>query len=378
MSVPPKPHILFFVAEDWSFLSHRIGIARAAVKAGYRVSLMTRVCEGRQQIEEAGIELHHFALDRAGINPFQELLTFFRIVRMYHKIKPDFVHQVAMKPVVYGSLAARLLRIRGRVNALIGMGFVFSSPTLLAHIIRPCLKLMLHIALGGKKARLILQNEDDVAFFETQKILPSSSIRLIRGSGVDPSHYVMTPEGLDQTPIIILPARFLKDKGIAEFVEAARILKDRNVRARMVLVGKPDPMNPSSFSDAQIMAWIDEGVVENWGWSKDMRPILQQANIVCLPSYREGLPKALLEAASCGRAMVTTDVPGCRELVKAGQNGWVVPVRNARALAGALEEAIARPDMRATYIKKSRELIESIFSDTHIHEQTLAVYREIQ
>lgn len=374
-----KLHVLFFVAEDWFFLSHRIGMAKAAIAAGYRVSVMTRVDEGRAQIQVAGIEVHHFALERAGMNLFYEFITILRIMQMYRKIKPDFVHQVAMKPVVYGSLAARLVGIKGRVNALIGLGFVFSSPTFLANLIRPFLKIMLRIALGGKRARLILQNEDDNTFIKSQKLTPESAIRLIRGSGVDPEEYSFTPENLEQVPLVVLPARLLKDKGIMEYVNAARILiKNKKIKVRMALIGKPDPANPSSFTDAQVKAWIDEGIIECWGWQKDMVNVLWQSNVVCLPSYREGLPKALLEAASCGRAIVTTDVPGCRELVVDGVNGWVVPVRDPQALADALEEAIKHPDMREKYIKVARKMIEDIFAQDHIHKQTLDVYREIQ
>ncbi len=374
-----KPQLLFFVTEDWYFLSHRMGLAKAMMEAGYDVSLITQVDKGAAEIEAAGIYLYPLHIKRSGMNLWREAKTFLRIVQIYHKVRPDIVHHVALKPVVYGAIAARLVGITRRVNALAGLGFVFSSYSWRARLIKPVVTLLLLIALSGKKARLIVQNADDVSFFKDKKLVLASSIRLVRGSGVDPSRFLPVPENLEQKPLIVLPARLLQDKGVGEFVDAAReIIKEKGALARFALVGQPDLQNPASFTPAQIAAWEKEGIVEYWGWREDMSEVFASANIACLPSYREGLPKSLLEAAACGRAIVTCDVPGCREIVKHKENGWLVPARDVAALAEALIQAIKQPDLRARYAKYSRKLIEEVFAEKYIYEQTLNIYREIQ
>ncbi|HBM90610.1 MAG TPA: glycosyltransferase family 1 protein, partial [Rhodospirillaceae bacterium] len=274
MPLPSKPHILFFVTEDWYFLSHRMGLARAMMEAGYDVSLITQVDKGAAEIEAAGIHLYPLHIKRSGMNLWRELKTFLRIARIYQKARPDIVHHVALKPVVYGSLAARLVGITRRVNALAGLGFVFSSNSWRARLIKPVVTLLLLIALSGKKARLIVQNADDVSFFKNKKLAPASSIRLVRGAGVDPSRFVVQQENLEQKPLIVLPARLLQDKGVGELVEAARkIIKEKGALARFALVGAPDLQNPASFTPAQVESWEKEGIVECWGWREDMSEV---------------------------------------------------------------------------------------------------------
>jgi glycosyltransferase involved in cell wall biosynthesis len=367
---------MFLVTEDWYFVSHRLELAVAAREAGYDVVVATRVDRHGKRITDAGLTLRPVAFNRGGINPMQDLRTLLQLVGLYRREAPDIVHHVALKPVIYGSLAARLTGIRGIVNALGGLGYVFSSVGLRAKILRWIIKPALGFALNGKNARLIVQNSDDRDRIIADGLAEAGSIRLIRGAGVDPAAYRQVTVA-SEVPLVILPARLLREKGVGEFVEAARLLHAQGVKARFALVGKPDPANPASVSQAEIDAWVGEGVVEFWGWREDMPGVFSQAQIVCLPSYHEGLPKSLLEAGASGCAIVTTDIAGCREIVRDGVTGWLVPTRDVGALVNALRQAIERPELRLQYGASVRALITADFSMDRVTAETVAIYREL-
>ncbi len=374
MSKPP--HLLFLVTEDWYFVSHRLALARAALAAGFRVSVATRVSRHADIIRDAGIELIAVPFRRSGLNPLREIVFLFRVVALYRRLRPDIVHQVAMKPVVLGSLAARLAGIDRIVNALGGLGYVFSSRSALAMALRKPLAWLLRTSLDGARGTLILQNQDDrTLLLQTGGIAPER-VRLIRGVGVDVAAFAESAEPAGPC-LIVLPARFLRDKGVWEFVEAARQLRAQGTDARFALVGAPDPDNPASIAQSQVDAWVREGAVECWGWREDMAAVFAQANIVCLPSYREGLPKALVEAAAAGRAIVTTDAPGCREVVGEGVNGLLVPVRDAHALARALKRLIDDAPLRRQMAARGRERAQAEFRSDQSIAATLGIYREL-
>ena len=368
---------MFLVTEDWYFVSHRLELAIAARQAGYDVVVATRVDQHGKRITDAGLTLSPVAFNRGGLNPLQEFRTLFQLVRLYRREAPDIVHHVALKPVIYGSLAARMVGTRSVVNALGGLGYVFSSVGLRAKMLRWLIKPALKFALGGKNTRLIVQNSDDRERIVTCGLASAGSISLIRGAGVDPSAYRQAIVA-SKMPLVILPARLLREKGVGEFVEAARLLRARGIKARFALVGKPDLANPASVSQPEIDAWVGEGAVEFWGWQEDMPSVFAQAQIVCLPTYYgEGLPKSLLEAAASGCAIVTTDIPGCREIVQHGVSGWLVPVRDIGALATALQQAIEQPGLRARYGSSARALIATDFSMSRVASETISVYDEL-
>lgn len=364
------PKLLFFVTEDWYFCSHRLALAVAAREAGFGVVVVTRVREHGEVIRRVGLDLIPFEISRRGLNPFWELGALTRLTALYRREKPDLVHHVAMKPVLYGTLAARVAGVPHIVNALAGMGWLFTSANLMARLIKPLVRLAFRFLL--RQTSVIVQNPDDAALVAGMGL---GRTRLIRGSGVDTELFLpgIEPTG---TPLVMLPARMLWDKGVGEFVEAARLLKARGVVACFALVGEPDPENPASVSEAQLAAWHAETAVEWWGQRTNMPQVFARAHIVCLPSYREGLPKALLEAAACGRPIVTTNVPGCREIVRDGDNGLLVPVCDAPALAEALARLIADPDMRRRMGERGRALVVGEFSQERVIVETLAVYRE--
>jgi glycosyltransferase involved in cell wall biosynthesis len=368
---------MFLVTEDWYFVSHRLELAIAARQAGYDVVVATRVDRHGKRITDAGLALRPVAFNRGGLNPLKELRTLIHLVRLYRREAPDIVHHVALKPVIYGSLAAWLVGTRSVVNALGGLGYVFSSVGLRAKLLRWIIKPALKFALGGKNTRLIVQNSDDRDRIVADGLANAGSISLIRGAGVDPDAY-RAVTAASEMPLVILPARLLREKGVGEFVEAARLLRAEGIAARFALVGKPDLANPASVSQAEIDAWAAEGVVEFWGWQEDMPSVFAQAQIVCLPTYYgEGLPKTLLEAAASGCAIVTTDIPGCREIVRHGVTGWLVPTRDVRALANALRQAIEQPSLRERYGTTARALIATDFSMSRVAGETIAIYDEL-
>lgn len=357
-------------------MSHRLPLALAARDAGFEVTVATRVSEHGDAIRTAGLNLIPFEWSRRGMNPLRELIVLIRLVLLYRREKPDLVHQVALKPVLYGSIAARMTGSLRVVNAIAGMGFIFSSTALLARLLRPLIVGAFRMLLGGRDRLLILQNPDDLQLLVDAKVTVADQVRLIRGSGVDPQYFTWSAEPAG-VPLVVLASRMLWDKGIAEFVDAARLLRTEGVAARFVLVGDTDADNPAAVPPAQLAAWRDEGIIEWWGRRDDMPVVLASANLVCLPSYREGLPKVLLEAAACGRAIVATDVPGCREIVADGDNGLLVRVRDAVTLAAALGVLLTDPVRRQRMGQRGRDRVLAEFSEATVVAETLTVYREL-
>lgn len=371
-----KPHLLFLVTEDWYFCSHRLPLAVAAKNAGFEVSVATRVTDHGKLIEEAGLRLIPLRLSRRSKHPLKEARLIADLVRIYRRERPDIVHQVAMKPVIYGSLAAHLTGVRGVVNALAGLGFLFTSDKPSARLLRPMVETAFRWLLNRPNCRTILQNPDDMHLLTHDKVLEAERIRLIRGSGVDLAKFTTSPEP-EGPPLVVLPARMLWDKGVGEFVETARQLHGEGTQARFVLVGHSDTENPSAIPEAQLQDWQRSGLIEWWGHRGDMHQVFRKCHIVCLPSYREGLPKALLEAAASGRPIVTTDVPGCREVVRHDDNGLRVPRGDSSALASALRRLIGDAVLRRTLGARGRARAEAEFSLNSVIDQTLTLYREM-
>ncbi len=374
-----KPRkILYFVTVDWYFLSHRLPLAKAALKKGFEVVLVTKIERSQTDITKHGIKVIPIDINRSGLNPLKELLTIAKIWKIYQKERPDIVHHVALKPVLYGSFIARLLKVRGIVNALGGLGYVFKSESLKAKILRPFINQALRLALLNGKSRLILQNEDDKALIIEKHLADRHAIKLIKGAGVKVENYTDKPHDFKDDPLIILPSRLLKDKGIYEFMLAARTFKSRGKKARFALVGTPDLSNPNSVSLKEIQQWVDQGVLEYWGWRKDMPDVLAQSSLVCLPTfYGEGLPKSLLEAAASCRPIITTDIAGCREIVRPGVNGWLIKPKSAKALVSALEEALDNPELCKKYGLSGRKIAQEEFTIERVINETMQIYDEI-
>lgn len=367
--------ILILVSEDWYFCSHRLPIGVALKKAGADVVVVTRVRDHTKPILDAGLRLRPTGLDRSGLNPLHDRKTIAELLEIYREEKPDLVHHVALKPTLYGAWCAWRAGVPAVVNALAGLGFLFLARSLSAGLLRRIVRTLLRTALNRPNSVTILQNRDDIELMARKIGVWPERFRLIRGSGVDTERFrpVPPPPG---TPVAVCVSRMLRDKGVVELVEAARLLKQKGVDLRVRLVGGADD-NPASISEKQLAAWQTEGVVDVAGPSTDIPGEYARAHIAVLPSYREGLPKSLLEAAAAGLPMVATDVPGCREICRAGETGLLVPARTVEPLAAALEKLATDPVRRERYGANAREVAVREFAEAIVVGQTLDLYREM-
>ncbi len=374
--------ILFLVSEDRYFCSHRLSLGCAALQAGFEVAVATKTIKDTQKIQDAGFtlfSLKHFT--RAGLNPIQQCLLILELFKIYKSYRPDIVHQVAMKSVILGSLIALWCRVPTIINALGGLGYLFmdSKGGITAKFKKKLLKSLtcrlFRFIFSKSNTKLILQNQDDLdTLMKTHCVSDLQKISIIRGSGVDINAFPETSFPPEPPVIITCISRLLWDKGIGELVAAAKILQEKNISAKVMLYGMPDPENPTSIAQTQIQAWHDSGLISWQGHCDNVAKAYANCHIAVLPSYREGLPKTLLEAASCGRPIVTTDVPGCREVVQDGENGLLVPAKDSEELANALMVLIENKALRLQMGKAGRNRVIQYFSDTLIHEEILKLY----
>lgn len=375
--------LLFLIAEDSYFCTHRLNLGIAALKVGFEVAVATRCKKHAERIQAAGITVFNLKyFKRSGLNPFSQVRALKELYTIYKTYAPDVVHHVAMKPVLFGSLLAFICKTSKIINAFGGLGYLFtdSKPTSnpFASIKKNCLRFFVCRLLKWlhqqSNTTIILQNTDDINTFLAATNIDPKKIRLIQGSGVDLQCFPAQPVPDTQPIQIACVARMLWDKGIGELIEAAKIIQKQNLSIQILLYGIPDPENPASIQDKQLQAWHDAGLVIWKGHCEHVAKAYADCHIAVLPSYREGFPKSLLEAASVGRAIITTDAPGCREIVQNHQNGLLVPVKSARALA----EAIIHLSLdRAQQIRmglESRKIVETQFSDIIINQQVLALY----
>jgi glycosyltransferase involved in cell wall biosynthesis len=371
-----RPSLLFVVTDDWYFCSHRMDLARFARDEGFEVLVGTHVAEHGDHIRDAGVQLWPLQTLRRGAPDLRDIAAATEMLGLYARVRPDIVHHVALKPVVYGSWAAALTRVPRVVNAIAGLGSSLIAGGPGGGARRAAVAALVRLALARPGVTTIFQNAEDRDYFTGVGRLRPARAVLIRGAGVDTRVFVPSPEP-PGPPVVMLPARMLADKGVADFVEAARILSAWRVRGRFALVGGVDPRNPSGIPEHRLRRWQEEGLVEWWGHRADMPAALAAATIVVLPSYREGLPKVLVEAAATGRAIVTTDVPGCRDVVRQGVNGWLVPPRDPPALASAIAGALHDPAWRAAAGRRGRDIAEREFSAARIARETVELYRRL-
>jgi glycosyltransferase involved in cell wall biosynthesis len=365
------------VAEDWYFWSHRRPIASAALQNGYDVFVATRVGDCGEKIIEAGFRLIPLRLDRSSYSLFHELRTVSELRSIYRREKPDIIHHIALKPILYGSMAALGNRRIQVINAFAGMGYLVSSPSFKARMLKRVLWKMFHFLLNRPNSFLLLQNKEDRDLLVAEVGVPPEKTTIIRGSGVDVNEFQASDE-VPGVPIVLLSSRMLWIKGISDFVEAAKLLRSRGVHARFVLAGDTDPGSPGAIPREKLQEWQNAGPVEWWGHQQSMSRMLQQSAIVCLPSHGgEGVPKALIEAAASERAIVATDVPGCRDIVRHGTNGLLVPPKNPAALADAIATLLNDPTLRAAMGRRGREIAVNEFSEEKVIQQTLALYRQL-
>ena len=327
---------------------------------------------------EQGFRWLTLPMERRSLNPFSELATIGALTAIYKQEKPDLVHHFTIKPVVYGSIAARLAGIKYQVNAVTGLGHVFIDRGWLVSVIRPIVRALLRFSLRSTNSLLILQNNDDRELFLLNRLVDVRHLRVIRGSGVNTA--LFTPRQKSETSKnlhVLLATRLLWEKGIGEYVEAARILREKNLNIEFWIGGSADIGNPASASAQDIAQWEREGIVKALGHIDNMADIMAEADIVVLPSYREGTPKVLLEAAACGLPIVTTDVPGCREVVDHGVNGLLVPAKNASLLAAAIQQLYENATTRQEMGIAGRAKALKEFDERLVIRMTMDVYDEL-
>lgn len=370
--------LLIVVNVDWFFLSHRLPIALGAKNAGHEVHLATTLTEHREKLKAYGFIVHNLKIDRSSAGLLGLIGLCANFIRIFRTIRPDVVHLVTIKPVLIGGLAARFSAVGGVVYAVSGLGHVFIAQSFAGRIRRGLVGAWYRFILGAKNMRIIFRNPDDRSAIESIADLDPEKVVMIPGSGVDLSEYdyVVPPDG-DMT--ILMAARLLATKGVNEFVEAAGIIKKSYPHVRFLLIGAPDLENPASILESDIEAWKQGSAVEILGHLSDIPALMQQSNIVVLPSYYgEGLPKVLIEAAACGRAVVATDMPGCRDAIEPGVTGILVPPGDTQALVSALLALIENPERCNEMGRAGRTRAESIFDVQAVVKTHLNIYQELR
>lgn len=371
--------ILLYANTDWYLYNFRRSLAEFLRAEGQQVLLVSPPGPYGERLRTLGFRWEPAPMNRLSLNPWRELVLILWLRRLMVQERVDLIHSFTIKCAVYGSLAAKLAGVPARVNSVAGMGYVFTNNNLRARLLRAPVWLALRLTLSGRRSRLILQNPDDVTLFEQKKMVDPCLIRLIAGSGVDLSRF-QPPLAMPSTGVnfrVLLPARLLWDKGLGELVGAARRLRAEGRSIEILIAGAPDPGNPASVPEETVRDWVAEGLIRWLGHVEDMPALYRSVDAVVLPSYREGLPKGLIEAGACGLPLVTTDVPGCRAVVTNGVNGLLVPAGDAEALAVALIRLADSPALCARLGAAARETALARFDARVINEQTLMVYREL-
>jgi glycosyltransferase involved in cell wall biosynthesis len=366
--------ILFIANVDWFFVSHRLPIAVEAVKNGYDTHLACTITKETQTITREGIKVHDLSMERSGTAIFRELGSFARIFRIIREVKPDIIHLISIKPTIYGGLACKLMRFRNVVISISGLGYVYIGNELKTRMLRLLISVFYRMAIKKDTFKVIFQNNDDLKTFIDMKAIGINDAIVIRGSGVDLKEFApsIEPTGI---PVAMLVSRLLIDKGVREFVEAAKILKERNCLVRMVIVGGCDPGNPKTVTEEQVKQWASAGLIEYWGYQENVASTIKKSNMVVLPSYREGMPKSLLEAAASARAIVTTDVPGCRDAIIPNVMGLLVPVRDAPRLADGIEKLCRDTALRTSMAKAGRLFAEENFDIIEVVKKHISIYQ---
>ncbi len=367
--------VLFVVSEDWYFVSHRLQLVPSLQRAGYQIVLASRFTTHRDLLESAGVRCIPIALRRRRRRWRDEAAAIRELRRIYQREQPVIVHHVALKPVIYGGIAARRLPGLARVHAIAGLGLLVSWTSWKGRLTRRLAVVAMRFALGGPRSWVMVQNPEDRAVLERERIVAADRIALVRGAGVDLAVFTASPEP-PGPPVILFAGRMLRDKGVAEFVAAARALRASGVNARFWLAGEPDADNPLTIAAETLRSWHDEGVVEWLGRVDDMPQLFRDCHVVCLPTtYGEGIPKVLLEAAASARPIVATDWPGCREVVVDEHNGILVAPAAPSALAAALRRLALEPATRLRMGQEARRKAEREFGLDLVANAVVALYR---
>jgi len=371
--------IIFFANTDWYLYNFRRTLALALRDKGYEVLLISPPGPYAEKLQNLGLRWLSVPLSRSGLNPFLELATVWKLSKIMRQENANLAHGFTIKGAVYCSLAARLSGISARMNSIDGLGYVYASRDFKACILRPLVRLMLKLALAGKHTRLILQNSDDMALFRQFDLIVDSHMHLIPGAGVDCRRFSIGGTRVVGQPLrVLLAARLLWSKGLAEYVDAARLLKAQGRQVTFLLAGSLDPGNPDSLSIETLQGWVSEGLIDWLGHVADMAALLATVHVVTLPTaYREGLPTSLTEGAACALPLVTTNMPGCRDVVTHELDGLLVPVSNAKALSLAIARLDDDPTLASRLGAAARIKALENFDENIVIKRTMAIYSEL-
>jgi len=371
--------IILFANTDWYLYNFRRSLALAVRAAGHDVLLISPPGEYGARFRDLGLRWEPLpAMDRRSLNPLRELRALAELFALFRREQPELVHNFTIKCAVYGSIAAMLTGVPARINAVAGLGYVFASNERRARLLRPVVRALMRFALRGRRARLILQNHDDARMFLDHGLIEDARVRVIAGSGVDCNRFVPRTRTRNDPPRVLLAARLLWEKGVKEYVQASRTLRAQGRRIRFLLAGASDPGNPAAVPEAAVSSWVDEGIVEWIGHVDDMPALFASSDVFVLPSYyREGLPKSLIEAAACATPLITTDMPGCRDVVIDGVDGLIVPPRDADALGTAIARLLDAPELARKLGLAARAKTLAAFDERIVIRRTLETYEEV-
>ena len=360
------------------FLSHRLPVAEALLAKGFEVFIGYGELRGADPklLEQRGFKVDFIPMQPGGLNLLKDIKTFYYIWAFFKRVKPDIVHLVTIKPYLYGGIISRLCGVRGLVTAVSGLGTLFVNKDLKSKLIRLLLYPIYKLAFNHLNQKIIVQNKDDLKVLVNWGVLNLSKVKLLKGSGVKLGNFTNLdePGGM---PTVCFAARLLRDKGVYEYVSAVKLLKERGIKAEFLLAGDLDTNNPTGLKLNDLNKIRDEGYVKIIGYQKDIATLYAKSHIICLPSYREGFPKSLIEAAAAGRAVVTTDVPGCRDAIIPNKTGLLVPIKDSQKLADALRWLIENPKERIIMGKEGRKFAEKEFPIEKIVLNHLDIYQDL-
>lgn len=368
--------ILYLVNCSNFFRTHFVNLAISVKQRGHEVCVAAGNDIQKEYLESLGFSFVLIPLSRSGKGIAGELFSIFAIFRLIQKISPDYIHTFTIKPVLYGGGVSKIFspfRKTKIISSITGLGSASMAQSRKGKMLWSFLKMLYRLSLSGKKTKVLFENEDDRAFFLDSKIVTQSQTEIINGAGVDVNEFSPRSPNSSLT-LVVFVARLLRDKGVDEYITAGKILKELNVPVELLLIGSTDPNNPSSMSDEDIAEANEKKYIKALGFRTDIAKCYQNAHIACLPSYREGLPKSLIEAAACGLPIITTDVPGCRQMVHNGKNGVLVPAKNSHALAMAIKDLVENSGKRKKMGQESRNIAESKYSNEMIIESFFRVY----
>ncbi len=357
---------------DHALLSHRIDIAIAAKKSGYEVHIACGITEHRETLLGHGFIVHDTKSTRCGLNFFKEVTVFFRILSLLKNLSPDVIHLVTIKPMVYGGIASKILGIKGVIFSISGLGYVFSSNQWKAKILKRIIKPIYHFIFSIEKAGVVLQNKDDAKFLISSGLLNEDKVVYIPGSGFHAHNVILKKEPSDHN--VLMASRILKDKGVFEFIDASKKVIEVLPNVKFTLAGGFDEENPESISKSTLFNLLKNSPIDYVGFSSNIYQDLSDCNIAVLPSYREGLPRFLIEAAASERVLISTYAPGCQEVVKNYKTGLLVPIKNSHALADAIIFLLENENCRRKMAKEAKKESLNTFHIDHIINAHMALY----